>query len=274
MYKLMIVDDEPNVLYSFEKTICQHRDDVQVTTAETGADAIIAFETALPDAVILDVCLPDMSGLEAFKHFYQIAPEVPVIVVTAHASTDMAIEATKQGAYDFLVKPVDIELLREVIDRSLQHCGRGESDDTFNIEPNQKPSTGIVGQSSMMQTVYKFIGRVAPENVTVLILGESGTGKEMVATEIFRHSERRHKPFLAINCAALSETLLESELFGHEKGAFTGADSRHQGKFEQANGGTLFLDELGDMSSSTQAKVLPRQQNRWVRIGSGSFPSW
>lgn len=268
MYNLMIVDDEPNVLYSFAKTIRQHRDDVGVTTAENGADAIDEFERCLPDAVILDVCLPDMSGLDVFKHFCRIAPEVPVIVVTAHASTDMAIEATKQGAFDFLVKPVDIQWLREIVDRALQHCQREDAAETFNIESEKQPVTGIVGQSAAMQTVYKFIGRVAPENVTVLILGESGTGKEMVATEIFRHSQRRSKPFLAINCAALSETLLESELFGHEKGAFTGADSRHQGKFEQAHGGTLFLDELGDMSSSTQAKILRvLQDGKFERVG-------
>lgn len=268
MCNLMIVDDEPNVLYSFKKTICQHRDDVHVITAENGADAIIAFERSLPDAVILDVCLPDMSGLDVFRHFYRIAPAVPVIVVTAHASTDMAIEATKQGAFDFLVKPVDIGLLREVVDRCIEHSNRKDSAETFNIQANRQPVTGIVGQSAAMQSVYKFIGRVAPENVTVLILGESGTGKELVATEIFRHSQRRSKPFLAINCAALSETLLESELFGHEKGAFTGADSRHRGKFEQAHGGTLFLDELGDMSLSIQAKVLRvLQDGKFERVG-------
>jgi two-component system nitrogen regulation response regulator GlnG len=264
----MIVDDEPNVLYSFEKTIGQHRDDVQITTAETGAAAIDAFEHSLPDAVILDVCLPDMSGLDVFKHFYRIAPAVPVIVVTAHASTDMAIEATKQGAFDFLVKPVDIGLLREAVDRCLQHSEQEDSSETFTIDLSKQPVRGIVGQSVAMQGVYKFIGRVAPENVTVLVLGESGTGKELVATEIFRHSQRRTKPFLVINCAALSETLLESELFGHEKGAFTGADSRHHGKFEQAHGGTLFMDEIGDMSMSTQAKVLRvLQDGKFERVG-------
>lgn len=268
MRKLMIVDDEPNVLYSFEKTICQRRRDVHVTTAENGVSAIAEFERSLPDAVILDVCLPDISGLDVFQHFHRIAPEVPVIVVTAHASTDMAIEATKQGAFDFLVKPVDIELLREVVDRSLQHSERVDSSETFNVESNKPPVEGMVGQSTAMQTVYKFIGRVAPEDVTVLILGESGTGKELVATEIYRHSQRRSQPFLVINCAALSETLLESELFGHEKGAFTGADSRHRGKFEQAHGGTLFLDELGDMSMATQAKVLRvLQDGKFERVG-------
>ncbi|TWT65142.1 sigma-54-dependent transcriptional regulator [Allorhodopirellula solitaria] len=268
MRNVLIVDDEPNVLCSFEKAICQRREDIQITTADNGVGAIAAFERSVPDAVILNACLPDMSGLDVFKHFHHAGPAVPVIVVTAHASTDLAIEATKQGAFDFLVKPVDIEHLRSVIDRSLQHSERADPSGTFSVEGSKQPVEGMIGQSPAMQSVYKSIGRVAPENVTVLILGESGTGKELVATEIFRHSQRRSRPFLVINCAALSETLLESELFGHEKGAFTGADARHEGKFERAHGGTLFLDELGDMNLATQAKVLRvLQDGKFERVG-------
>jgi len=268
MAKLLIVDDEPNVLYSFEKGIRQGNQSLEILTVETGSEALDLVERERPDAVILDVRLPDMSGLDVFAQLRKDDPRLPVIIVTAHSTTDTAIDAMKRGAFDYLLKPADIRQLCDLVDkalelRRLQHVPALFDDDSANL-----PSDRIVGKAPVMQEVYKMIGRVAAEDVTVLLLGESGTGKELVARAIYYHSLRKQKPFLAINCAALPEMLLESELFGHERGAFTGADRPRIGKFEQAHGGTLFLDELGDMSVATQAKVLRvLQDGTFERVG-------
>lgn len=266
--KLLIVDDEPNVLYSFEKGLSRGTHDLQVLTAETGTDAIRLVESEKPDAVVLDVRLSDMSGLDVFDRIRAIDSRLPVIIVTAYSTTETAINAMKRGAFDYLLKPVDIHQLRGLIANALEVSRVQHVPALFEDESEDTTADTIVGQSAVMQEVYKTIGRVAPEDVTVLILGESGTGKELVARSIYHHSQRNEKPFLAINCAALPETLLESELFGHERGAFTGADRPRIGKFEQAHGGTLFLDELGDMSLTTQAKVLRvLQDGCFERVG-------
>ncbi len=223
-----------------------------------------------PDAVVLDVKLPDMSGLEVFDGVRAIDPRLPVVVITAHGTTDTAIEATKRGAFDYLLKPVDLHHLREVVGRALE-LRRMRSVPAVVAEdaPDDPGADRIVGRSPAMQEVYKAVGRVAAQDVNVLITGESGTGKELVARAIYQHSRRADKPFLAINCAAIPETLLESELFGHEKGAFTGADRRRVGTFEQAHGGTVFLDEVGDMAPATQAKVLRLlQEQQFKPLGS------
>ncbi len=269
MPKLLIIDDEANVLYSLQAGL--ETDELSVVTAKTGKRGLALVPKEDPDVVIVDVRLPDMSGLEVFDKIKELAPRVPVVIITAFAATETAIEAMKRGAFEYLLKPVDLHHLREVIRRALE-LRRMQSVPAVFDQPNEpagEPGADpIVGRSDAMQGVYKSVGRVAGQDVTVLIQGESGTGKELVARAIYQHSKRADKPFLAINCAAIPDALLESELFGHEKGAFTGADRQRIGKFEQAHGGTIFLDEIGDMSAATQAKVLRvLQDQQFERIG-------
>ncbi len=269
MPKLLVIDDEPNITFTISETLGS--EDLQVLTAGTAREGIELLRRQNPDVVLCDVRLPDLSGLDAFDRMHQIDPRIPVIIMTAFAKTETAIEAMRRGAFEYLVKPVDFAALKQVVNRAIEvsrlsHVpavlGEAESEDAA---PNAER---IVGLSPAMQEVYKTIGRVASQDATVLILGESGTGKELVARAIYHYSQRSQSPFLAVNCAALPESLLESELFGHERGAFTGADQRRIGKFEQVNGGTIFLDEIGDMSPATQAKALRLvQQQEFERIG-------
>ena len=269
MLKLLVIDDEPNITFTIAETLGST--DLQVLTASTAREGIEIVRKSRPDVVLCDVRLPDISGLDAFDRIHQIDPRIPVIVMTAFAKTETAIEAMRRGAFEYLVKPVDFNALKQVVRRALEvsqlsHVpavvGDSQSDDSV------PEADRIIGLSSAMQEVYKTVGRVASQDATVLILGESGTGKELVARAIYHYSQRSDKPFLAVNCAALPESLLESELFGHEKGAFTGADQRRIGKFEQVNGGTIFLDEIGDMSPATQAKALRLvQQQEFERVG-------
>jgi nitrogen regulation protein NR(I) len=267
MAKLLVVDDEPNVQYSLEKSL--HSDALEVLSASTARQGIELVKLHLPDVTILDVRLPDMSGLDAFDEIRQIDPRLPVIILTAFGTTETAIEAMKRGAFDYLIKPIDLHRLRELVDEAielsrLRHVPAVFADDEIGDESADR----IIGQTRYMQEVYKAIGRAAPLDVPVLILGESGTGKELVARAIYQYSARSERPFLAINCAAIPESLLESELFGHEKGAFTGAERRRIGKFEQADRGTLFLDEIGDMSLATQPKLLRLlQEQQFERVG-------
>jgi nitrogen regulation protein NR(I) len=267
MPRLLVVDDEPNVLYSLQK--CLSSESLEVITAKTAAEGLAKVVDQLPDAVILDVRLPDMSGLDAYDRIREIDPRLPVIVITAFAKTETAIEAMRRGAFEYLLKPVEFRRLREVVARALEISRLSHVPAVISEEePEDSPADRIVGSAPAMQEVYKAIGRVAPQDVTVLILGESGTGKELVARSIYHYSRRGLGPFLAINCAAIPENLLESELFGHERGAFTGADQRRIGKFEQMTGGTIFLDEIADMSGATQAKVLRLlQEQRFERVG-------
>ncbi len=266
--KLLIVDDEANIRYSIQTVLSSDR--IDVIEASTAREGIAAVSDSKPSVVLLDVRLPDMSGLEAFDRIHAIDARIPVIMMTAYSKTETAIEAMRRGAFEYFVKPVDFAVLTQAVDRAL-HVSRLNQVPAVvssSSEREDAQSEQIIGDSAAMQEVYKRIGRVAPQDVTVLILGESGTGKELVARSIYHYSKRSQKPFLAVNCAALSESLLESELFGHEKGAFTGADSRRIGKFEQVNGGTIFLDEVGDMSASTQAKALRLlQQQQFERLG-------
>jgi DNA-binding NtrC family response regulator len=267
MATLLIVDDEPNVVYSLSKRL--KSDDLHVIGAGTARQGIQLVGERNPDAVILDVRLPDMSGLDAFDHIRHIDPRLPVVIITAHATTETAIEAMKRGAFEYLVKPLDLAQLQEIVFRAIHISHLSRTPAVFDqAAAPDGPVDRIVGLSLPMQQVYKDIGRVAPQDVNVLILGESGTGKELVARAIYSHSRRSKERFLAINCAAIPETLLESELFGHERGAFTGADRRRIGKFEQAHQGTIFLDEIGDMTMATQAKILRLlQDGRFERVG-------
>jgi two-component system nitrogen regulation response regulator GlnG len=264
MAKLLVVDDEPSILYSIEKSYAANG--LEVLAAITGAQAIEMTQRLRPDVVLLDLRLADMPGLAVFEELRRIDPRLPVIIITAYATTESAIEATKRGAYEYLTKPLDLHQLREVVQRALELSRMRHVPATF--EDSAEEGERIVGQSAPMQEVYKAIGRVAEQDVTVLITGENGTGKELVAQAIYHHSRRVAAPFMAMNCAAIPEALLESELFGYERGAFTGAERRRIGKFEQAHGGTLFLDEIGDMSPATQAKVLRvLQEQRFERLG-------
>jgi two-component system nitrogen regulation response regulator GlnG len=266
MPRLLVVDDEANVLYSIKKWL--QSDSLEVDAAQSGRQAIESVRQSQPDTVILDIRLNDMSGMEVFDRIREIDPRLPVILVTAHAGTETAIEAMKRGAFEYLLKPVDFLQLKEAVQRALELSRFRHVRAVFGDEDQSENADRIVGRSTVMQDVYKAIGRVAPRDVTVLITGESGTGKELVARALLHHSGRAAAPFLAINCAAIPETLLESELFGHERGAFTGADRRRIGKFEQASSGTVFLDEIADMSLATQAKVLRLlQEQRFERVG-------
>jgi len=268
MPSLLVVDDEANVLYSLSKSLRSETLDVE--TAVTARQAIDLVQRHPPDVVILDVRLPDMSGLDAFDCIRQLDPRLPVIIITAYSTTETAIEAMKRGAFEYLLKPVDLPQLRELLARALELSRLRHVPAVFEEEerPAGQAIDLIVGRSAAMQGVYKTIGRVAPQDVSVLIEGESGTGKELVARAIYQHSRRSQAPFLAINCAAIPEPLLESELFGHERGAFTGADRRRIGKFEQANGGTIFLDEIGDLSIASQPKMLRLlQEQQFERLG-------
>ncbi|HEV3082809.1 MAG TPA: sigma-54 dependent transcriptional regulator [Gemmataceae bacterium] len=268
MAHLLLVDDDPVVIpeqvrQSFPAPL--HRVDV----AETGAAALDLVRTSPPDVILLDLHLPDGSGLEVYQAIRQIDARIPVIFVTMAKTADTAIEAMKQGAYDYLFKPLDLHHLRRVVGAALEvtRLMRSPAVVTESL-PDSDVEGAMLGGCPAMREVYKAIGRVAAQHVPVLITGETGTGKELVARAIYQHSPRAKAPFLALNCAAIPENLLESELFGHEKGAFTGADRRRIGKFEQCHGGTIFLDEIGDMPLSLQAKILRLlQEQTFERIG-------
>jgi nitrogen regulation protein NR(I) len=267
MPTLLVVDDEPSILYFFRQAFAEP--DVTLITASSSAEGIDAVTRARPDIVVLDINLPDASGLDTFRRIHQIDPKILVIFITGHGTMATAIEAMQLGAYEYLLKPLELDQLSEVVDRAFEisRLMRVPAVIPEGGEANEH-SDALLGRCARMQEVYKAIGRVAPQEVTVLILGESGTGKELVARAIYHYSHRAKGPFLPINCAAIPETLLESELFGHEKGAFTGADRKRIGKFEQANGGTLFLDEIGDMTPLTQTKILRVLQGQeFERVG-------
>jgi two-component system nitrogen regulation response regulator GlnG len=260
---LLIVDDEESVRYSFRRVFGS--DTVTVLTASTAAEGLELVRQRDPDVIVLDLQLPDQSGLHLFGQIQALAPKRPVVFITAHGTTQTAIEAMKGGAFDYLIKPLDLDKLTQVLDRAFA-AARLMS--VPALLPAEEPGDQIVGRSPVMQEMCKAIGRIAPQDVNVLISGESGTGKELVARALYHHSRRASKPFLAINCAAIPESLLESELFGHEEGAFTGASRRRIGKFEQCGGGTLFLDEIGDMPPALQAKILRvLQEQRFERVG-------
>ena len=267
MPKLLIIDDEPSIRLSIKAVF--NREDISVFGAETAEEGIRFAAEHSPDVILLDIRLGKCSGLELFHELRRIDPRCIIIFITGHGTTETAIEAMKLGAFDYLTKPLDAKQLKQVVEQAfaisrLVHVpaiiDEGE-------RPEDKPDR-LIGSGQAMQTVCKQIGRVAPQNVNVLILGESGTGKELVARALYHHSHRSQAPFLAINCAAIPESLLESELFGYERGAFTGADRRRIGKFEQCHGGTIFLDEVGDMALHTQAKILRLlQEGCFERLG-------
>ncbi len=268
MPSLLVIDDDVSVLHVF-RTMFEPADAI-LHTASSAAEGMQMLARHQIDAVLLDVMLPDAEGLDVFERIQRHDTTLPVIFITAGGDSDTAIEAMKRGAFDYLLKPLDFPKVRELVGKAFQI--RRAMHIPVTMDPHGTRASSqtdvMVGRSQAMQTVYKSIGRVAPQNVTVLIRGESGTGKELIARALYQHSPRASGRFLAVNCAAIPETLLESELFGHEKGSFTGADNRRIGKFEQCSGGTLFLDEIGDMTPLLQGKVLRLlQDQRFERVG-------
>lgn len=274
MQKLLIVDDEKSVRYSFRKLFSSANYDI--FEAGNAAQALDVFMAEKPDLVIVDIEMPGKSGLELLKEIKDIAPFIPVIIITAYGSGDRVIKAMKYGAYEYIEKPFEIPKLISLVEEALKTTQAISGNDDLTIRQVAPARTKgasqdedkIIGESPEIKEVYKLIGRVAASDASILVVGESGTGKELVAKAIHRYSDRSSKPFIAINCAAIPETLLESELFGYERGAFTGADKTKQGKFEEADGGTLFLDEIGDMGLALQAKLLRvLQEGSFERLG-------
>lgn len=264
---VLVIDDDRSVRLFVEQAF--RETDVAVVAATSAEAGLNAIRTHHPDVVLLDIVLPETSGLELFQQITACDRKLPVIFITVGGTSDSAIDALMLGAHDYILKPLDLAKLRESVGKAL------ESRRLMHV-PVTMPATDavdfqgdqLVGRSPRMLEVYKAVARVAAQDVTVLIRGETGTGKELVARAIYQHSPRKDGPFLAVNCAAITDTLLESELFGHEKGSFTGADQRRIGKFEQCHGGTLFLDEVGDMSPLVQSKVLRvLQEQRFERVG-------
>ncbi|MCI0537734.1 MAG: sigma-54 dependent transcriptional regulator [Verrucomicrobiales bacterium] len=268
--KILLIENDASIVGGLKKEL--QVEGYEVAVAGRGDEGLAQAKEQPFDVVITDLKMPGLSGLELVEQLHASKPKLPIILMTAFGTTETAIEATKLGAYDYLLKPFDMAELLDLVAKSVA-CNRlmsepvemGEGGTSTGLQSNQ---SALIGNSRAMQAVYKEIGRVAATAVTVLIRGETGTGKELVARAIYQHSSRAAQPFIAVNCAAIPEALLESELFGHERGAFTGAHARRVGRFEQANRGTIFLDEIGDLSLSTQVKLLRVLQEKYIeRVG-------
>lgn len=272
MPRILAVDDEPADLNLVRRAL--EKQAHEVLTAETAKEALRRLRKGGVDVVVVDVMLPDGNGLDVLQRIREVDEHLPVILVTAGSNSSTTIQAMKLGALDYLLKPINVTELRRAVEHAVEI--RRLTDAPVEVATDHEIATdqtssglhGIIGRCPSMQAVYKSIGIVAGQDVTVLIRGESGTGKELVARALYQFSDRVQGPFVAVNCAAIPETLLESELFGHEKGAFTGADRKRIGKFEQCAGGTLFLDEIGDMSPVLQSKLLRvLQEKQFERVG-------
>jgi nitrogen regulation protein NR(I) len=272
MAKLLIVDNDEGLVHFLNRLLVKQG--YEVASCNDGASALGMLAGGTFDAILLDYKMPGLNGLETLAEIKRSHIKTPVIVMTAHGTTETAIEAMKHGAYDYLLKPFDTDELRGVIGdavevhRSMKEVVSLAPQDGSRLEVTGSAETRIIGSHRKMQDVFKLIGQVAAKDVTVLITGESGTGKELVARAIYHHSHRREGPFMAVNCAAIPDSLFESDLFGHEAGAFTGAHRTHIGRLERCDGGTLFFDEIGDMSLGTQAKLLRvLQEGQFERVG-------
>jgi DNA-binding NtrC family response regulator len=267
--RILIVDDEEQIHYAFRKIL---PDEATVLSALSGEEALAKLADGVPDLVIMDVRMAGLTGLATLQKMRERYPRLPIVIMTAYGTMQTAIEAMKLGAFEYLLKPFDIPRMQRVVTEALDSA-RAQRRGVMAGPPAPLAETSadaILGISAAMQEVYKQIGRVAEKDITVLIRGESGTGKELVARAIFKNSRRASRPFVVVNCAAIPDTLLESELFGYERGAFTGAQARHAGRFEQADGGTIFLDEIGDLPLATQAKLLRvLQEGEVTPLGGG-----
>jgi two-component system response regulator HydG len=267
LIQILVVDDDPGHLTAL-KTIIKSWG-YSVFLADDGIQAVENVKERPFDLILMDVRMAQMSGIEALKKIKDYNPAIPILIMTAYSSVDSAVEALKAGAYDYLTKPLDFEVLKLTIERALEHTGLKEENkylkDKLSADYDLK---NIIGKSKAMKELIDLLAMIAPSEATVLITGESGTGKELIAKSIHHNSHRKKHPLVIVNCAALTETLLESELFGHEKGAFTGADKRREGRFMQADQGTIFLDEIGETSATMQAKLLRVIQEREIqRVG-------
>ena len=249
MKAVWIIDDDHSIRWVFEKALA--REQIEFRSFSTAQDALSALDTDTPQVVVSDIRMPGTSGLELLQQMKERLPDVPIIIMTAYSDLDSAVSAFQGGAFDYLPKPFDVDhavtLVRRALDESVRQAAKPETAESV---------TEILGQAPAMQEIFRAIGRLSQSHVTVLINGESGTGKELVAHALHRHSPRAEMPFIALNTAAIPKDLLESELFGHERGAFTGAQALRRGRFEQADGGTLFLDEIGDMPPDLQTRLL------------------
>ena len=261
---ILIVDDEPAILNSVSKIL--EDEGYQVAAAKSGADALKQIAADQPDLVLLDIWMPDLDGLETLKRAKEQFPKLQVMMMSGHGSIETAVKAIKLGAYDFIEKPLSLENVTLRVRHALDQ--RRLEEENLSLRTKVERRFELVGDSPAMQKLRQLIATAGPTNGRVMIAGENGTGKELVARAIHMQSARRDRPFVAVNCAAIPETLIESELLGHERGSFTGATTQKRGQFEQADGGTLFLDEIGDMSLNTQAKVLRvLQEQQFTRVG-------
>ena len=248
--EIWIAEDDRSLRWVMEKAI--RREDMQVRSFENGEDLLEALEQDRPEIIISDIRMPGMDGLELLQRIHADYADMPIIITTAHSDLDSAVSAYQSGAFEYLPKPFDLEELVDVARRGISFANEQKT----SKQVTQLPQSEIIGEAPAMQEVFRAIGRLSNSNITVLINGESGTGKELVAQALHKHSPRRNNKFIALNMAAIPHDLIESELFGHEKGAFTCAAQRREGRFEQANGGTLFLDEIGDMPPEAQTRLL------------------
>jgi len=246
-----IIDDDKSIRWVLEKALAQGG--LDTTSFENGDSAMQRLKTSQPDVIVSDIRMPGTDGFGLLSHVQEHFPELPVIIITAHSDLESAVTSYQGGAFEYLPKPFDIDEAVALVRRAVTHS---QEQQAHSVETVQATTTEIIGEAPAMQEVFRAIGRLSQSNITVLINGESGTGKELVAQALHRHSPRSQHRFIALNMAAIPKDLIESELFGHEKGAFTGANTQRQGRFEQANGGTLFLDEIGDMPLDTQTRLL------------------
>ena len=259
--KILVADDEPSHRQMIEAVLAA--EGYEVTQAEDGQAAISAIEDRFYDLVIMDIRMPNVDGIQALQKIKQISPDIPVIIMTAYASVGTAVDALKSSAFDYLIKPLDIEELKILVAKALHHHQLEQENIYLKERLNDRfDFSNIIGHSPAMKKLFETMALVAPSEATVIIVGESGTGKELIANAIHQNSPRKDFPFIKVNCAALPETLLESELFGHEKGAFTGAIARKQGRFQLAHNSSIFLDEIAEMAPATQAKILRVLQER------------
>jgi DNA-binding NtrC family response regulator len=265
MVKILVIDDESSIRNTLKEIL--EYEQYHVDLAEDGIEGIAKFEKERHNLVLCDIKMPKMDGIEVLEKIFQISNEVQVIMISGHGNIDTAVESIKKGAYDFIEKPLDLNRLMITIKNALDKSNL--INETKVLKKRVNKTYDIIGQSPAIKKVLELIDKVAPTDAKVLITGENGSGKELVARWLHEKSYRADKPFIEVNCAAIPGELIESELFGHEKGAFTSAIKQRKGKFEQANGGTIFLDEIGDMSLSAQAKVLRvLQENKISRVGS------
>ena len=266
--EILVIDDEAGIVEML--SIVFGKEGYRVGTARSCAEGLARLERVLPDLVLTDVKMPDGSGFEILKRTRELAPAVPVVMITAYTTTKTAIEALKSGAYDYISKPFDVEELKHVVGRALERKRLSDENVALRQKIEKTARGAVVGASRKMQTLFDLVERIGKTTSTVLISGESGTGKELIARAIHKASARASAPFISINCGAMPENLLESELFGHEKGAFTGAVKEKKGLFHEAEGGTLFLDEIGETSVTMQVKLLRALQERLVRRVGGN----